>query len=221
MRWIDRGSEPAGVAGYAQQFTQGWIDHFQNRTGDRPSDFLWSVFRPNLGSRNNNICWYCERMCDAETGGRAPTVDHFRPLSRFPHLAYEWSNWVFSCQRCNAENKRDKWPDFGYVDPAAVEVVERPERYFDYDAATGEIIPRTGLTADARQRARQTIRDLGLDKLDVMYDRFVLINIFIQELLSLPQMDRRAYADAFIQQPNEFAGIAGMVIEQLRLDGHI
>ena len=219
MRWIDRGSEPAGLAGYAQQFTQGWIDYFQNRTEDRPSDFLWSIFRPDLGRRSNNICWYCERMCDAETGGRAPTVDHFRPLSRFPHLAYEWSNWVFSCRRCNEENKGDSWPDLGYVDPATVEVSERPERYFDYDAATGEIIPKPGLTRDASQRARQTIRDLGLDKLDVMYDRFVLMNIFMEELSSLEPTDRRAYADSFTQQPNEFAGIAGMVVEQLRQSG--
>ncbi len=221
MRWIDRGPEPAGVAGYAQQFTQGWIDYFQNRIGDRPSDFLWSVFRPTLGSRSNNICWYCERQCDAETGGRAPTVDHFQPISRFPQLAYAWSNWVFSCRRCNEEYKKDNWPHLGYVDPAAVEIAERPDRYFDYDVATGEIIPKTGLARDARQRAQQTIRDLGLDKLDVMYDRFVLMNIFIEELLSLAPMDRRAYADSFTQQPNEFAGIAGMVIEQLRQDGHI
>lgn len=221
MRWIDRGPEPAGVAGYAQQFTQGWIDYFQNRTGDRPSDYLWSVFRPTLGSRGNNICWYCERQCDAETGGRVPTVDHFRPISRFPHLAYEWSNWVFSCRRCNIENKKDKWPDLGYVDPAAAEVVKRPERYFDYDVATGEIFPKIGLTTDARQIARQTIRDLGLDKLDVMYDRFVLMNLFIGELLSRPPMERQSYANDFIQQPHEYGGIAGMVVEQLRQDGRI
>lgn len=219
MRWIDRGAEPAEVAGYAQQFTQGWIDYFQNRTGDRPSDFLWSIFRPGLGSRSKNVCWYCERMCDAETGGRTPTVDHFRPISRFPHLAYEWSNWVFSCRRCNGENKRDSWPDLGYVDPAATEVGERPERYFDYDAATGEIIPKPGLTGDARERARQTITDLGLDKLDVMYNRFVLMNMFIQDLLSLETEDRRAYADRFVQQAHEYTGIAMMVVQQLRQSG--
>jgi uncharacterized protein (TIGR02646 family) len=221
LRWIDRGPEPAGVAGYAQQYTPGWIDYFQNGIGQRPSDFLWSIFRLALGSRNNNICWYCERQCDAETGGRAPTVDHFRPLSRFPQLAYAWPNWVYSCRRCNEDNKRDNWPDSGYVDPTAVEVAERPERYFDYDAATGEIIPKTGLTTDARQRARQTIRDLGLDKLDVMYDRFVLMNFFIGELLSLPPMDRRAYVDNFTQQPHEYAGVAAMVVDQLQRGGLI
>ena len=221
MRWVDRGSQPAEVGGYGRQFTQGWIDHFQSGVPARPTDFLWVLFRPGLGIQSNNNCWYCERLCDAETGGRAPTVDHFRPLSRFPQLAYEWSNWVFSCRRCNEENKKDSWPDLGYVDPAALDVTERPDTYFDYDASTGEIIPRSGLTGDARQRARQTIRDLGLDKIDVMYDRFVLMSFLIAEVLSRPPMERSTYAGDFIQEPHEYTGIAEMVIEQLRQQGHI
>ena len=139
MQWVDRGPEPSGVAGYARQFTQGWVDYFQNRVGEQsPADSHWREFRPALGSRTNNICWYCERQCDtrAESGGRSPTVDHFRPRSRFPQLAYEWSNWVFSCYACNVENKGDRWPDSGFVDPCAAVVEERPEQYFDYDAET-------------------------------------------------------------------------------------
>ena len=221
MRWVDRGPEPAGVAGYAQRYTQGWIDYFEEGKSERPTDFLWVLFRLNLGIQSNNNCWYCERLCDAETGGRAPTMDHFRPLSRFPQLAYDWSNWVFSCRRCNEENKKDSWPDLGYVDPAAVDVSERPDKYFEYDASTGEIIPRSGLMGDARQRSRQTIRDLGLDKLDVMFDRFVLMNIFIGEVLSRSLTERRAYADSFTQQPHEFTGVAETVIEQLRQQGYI
>ncbi len=90
LRCIDRGTEPTKVARYAQQYTQGWIDYFQNRTDKQPSDFLWVAFRSKLGSRSNHICWYCEQQCysDAESGRRAPTVDHFRPRSHFPHLTY-------------------------------------------------------------------------------------------------------------------------------------
>ena len=95
MRWVDRGPEPIGVAGYALQFTQGWIRYFRNREGGRPTDHYWGEFRPILESRTDNICWYCERRCDAgaEYGGRTPTVDHFRPRNRFPELTYEWPNW--------------------------------------------------------------------------------------------------------------------------------
>ena len=182
MRWIDRGPEPGGVAGYASRFTQGWIDYFENRVGWRPEDYYWREFRQTLGSRSNNICWYCERQCysNAHTGDRAPTVDHFRPRSKFPALAYVWSNWVFSCRRCNEDNKGNGWPELGYVDPALTMLGERPERYFDYDSETGEIIPKIGLTGDARQKAWHTIEDLGLNKLDVRYYRFDHTQRFIE-----------------------------------------
>ena len=149
MRWVDRGPTPDGVDGYARQFTQGWVDYFKDGIGGRPTDSFWREFRPALGARSGNICWYCERLCEieSEVGRKPATVDHFRPLSRFPGLAYEWTNWVFSCTRCNGDHKRDKWPPEEYVDPSANNVLERPEGYFDYDMLTGEIVPHSGLAA--------------------------------------------------------------------------
>ena len=215
MRWVDRGPEPGRVAGYAGQFTQGWIDYFENSVGGRPSDFFWAEFRSTLGSRTNSTCWYCERQCyaDAESGGNAPTVDHFRPLSRFPALAYDWSNWVFSCRRCN-ENKGNGWPEPGYVDPCADVVTERPERYFGYDAKTGEIIPKRGLVGDARLKAVRTINDLGLNKLDVQHYRFYHTQRFINDFRKLPVSDRQDFIALFTEQFVEYAGVTRMVVEQ-------
>ena len=216
MRWIDRGPEPAGVAGYAQRLTQGWIDYFGHRVGGRPEDSNWREFRSTLGSRSNNICWYCERRCDANVGERAPTVDHFRPLSKYPALAYSWDNWVFSCRRCNGnENKGDGWPETGYVDPCAAIVAERPDQYFDYDADTGEIIPKDGLRGDDRLRAVHTIDDLGLNKLDIRFYRFDHTKRFMEDLAALPVGDRREFVALFTQQLVEYGGVTGMVARQL------
>ena len=216
MRWVDRGPEPGGVAGYAGRFTQGWIDYFENRVGWRPEDFYWREFRQTLGSRSKNICWYCERQCyvNAESGDRSPTVDHFRPLRRFPVLAYDWSNWIFSCRRCNVENKEDRWPETGYVDPCAAVVAERPEHYLDYDAVTGEIIPKDGLAGDDRLKAVRTINDLGLNKLDVRSNRFYHTRRFIRDLLALPVEDRQDFITFFTEQPVEYAGVTRMVVER-------
>ena len=223
MRWIDRGPEPKGVGRYAQRFTQSWVDYFQNRIGERPSDFLWSVFRPELGSRSNNICWYCERQCDAEAevGGLSSTVDHFQPISRFPQLVYEWSNWVFSCRRCNVDNKKDKWPDTGYVDPCAAEAVERPEHFFDYDAATGEIVASGGISEDAKSRAENTIDDLGLNKWDLMWFRQQRILQFVEDLLSRPVSEQQDLIESNTIGPVEFSLATWKVVELLRQDGHI
>ena len=216
MKWVDRGPEPAGVAGYAQQFTQGWIDYFVNRTGSRPEDSHWRESRPALGSRTNGVCWYCERKCSAaaDTGGRAQTVDHFRPISRFPALAYAWSNWIFSCRRCNEDNKDNQWPEWGYVDPCAAVPEERPEHYFDYDTATGEIIPKGGLVDHARRKALRTIYDLGLNKLDVLYYRLDHTQRFMRDLQAMPDGDREDFVALFTQQSVEYAGITRMVVEQ-------
>ena len=218
MHWIDRGPEPADVAQYARQYTPGWVDYFQSGAGERPTDFLWSLFRPALGQSSNNNCWYCERQCDF-AGDLAPTIDHFRPLSLFPQLAYAWANWIFSCRRCNSDNKKDNWPEPGYVDPCAADVAERPERYFDYDAETGEIIPMNGLSGAALQRARHTINDLGLNKLDVMYYRLQWTRQFLADLLALPVSERQAFAEYITQQPAEYAGTTTMLVAQLRQTG--
>ncbi len=223
MRWVDRGPEPSGVAGYARQFTQGWINHFQTGTGGRPNDSYWREFRSLLGSRTGEICWYCERRCyaSAEVGEQRPTVDHFRPLNRFPELAYEWSNWIFSCQRCNDGNKKDSWPDVGYVNPCAPEVMERPERYFDYDMLTGELIPKDGLAGSDRRRALLTIDDLSLNGLDVRFYRLDWARGFVADLLALPVPDRQPLVDMLMREPAEYAGVTGMVVQQMRREGYV
>ena len=216
MKWVDRGPEPDGVAGYARRFTQGWIDYFESRVGERPEDSCWREFRPTLGSRTNGVCWYCERLCyaDGEAGAHAPTVDHFRPLSRFPALAYAWSNWIFSCRRCNEDNKDNGWPEWGYVDPCADDAAERPEHYFDYDPATGEIIPKGGLAEDSRRKAVRTIDNLGLNKLDIRFHRFDYTQRFLRDLRKMPDSDRQAFITVFTGHSVEYAGVTRMLVEQ-------
>ena len=223
MRWIDRGPEPPGVGGYARQFTSGWVDYYRHGSGGRPTDSYWREFRPALGNRSANICWYCERRCEpaSETGGRSASVDHFRPISSFPDLVYEWANWIFSCRRCNGENKQDKWPVSGYVDPSPSDEQDRPERHFDYDVLTGEIIAHPDLAADARQKAWATITDLGLNKLDVIYYRLDWTRQFLDGLMRLPQAERLAFAQFSATRPDEFAGATAMVVAQLRATGEI
>ena len=223
MRWIDRGPEPDGVAGYAQQFTQGRVDYFQNdRVGGWPTASAGREFRRLLGSRSNNICWYCERQCEGEgEGDLAPMVDHFRPRSRFPELTYAWSNLVFSCRRCYI-SKGDKWPETGYVDPCAEDPSERPERYFDYFAATGEILTREGLSEADKRKALYTIDDLSLNARGLVLSRHAHMRGFIAGLLKLPAADREAFIAVVVEEyRGEYAGVIGMVVEQLRRVGRI
>ena len=222
MRWIDRGPEPGQVGVYAREYTQGWVSYFQDGVEPRPTDYFWGEFRSRLGERSAGMCWYCERRCDpaAEVGGRAPTLDHFRPRSRFPELTYDWSNWVFSCRRCNADNKQGLWPDNGYVDPAA-DVLQRPERYFDYDVRTHEVVPRNDLSGNERQRAWDTIDDLGLNELDVRFYRQGWTQRLMEDLMEFPIEERAVFAEFLASQPSEYLGTTRLVLTQLREAGEI
>ena len=221
MRWIDRGPEPGGVQKYDRRFTQRWVQYFQDGVGERPKDSHWRGFRGLLGILSGDVCWYCERLCfrDTDDGGKAPTVDHFKPRRRYPELAYKWRNWIFSCHRCNVGNKGNKWPALGYVDPSAADQQDRPERYFAYDADTGQIIPKSGLPTEARERALQTIDDLGLNKLDVLYYRLDWTRRFTADWQSLPASDRLAFAEFATRAGAEFAGATLMVVQQLQRSG--
>ena len=220
MRWIDRGPEPATVADYARQFTPGWVDYFKNSIGGRPTDSYWGDYRSTLGARSGDICWYCERNCgaDAPVGSAAPTVDHFQPLSRFPELAYAWSNWVFSCLTCN-QNKGNRWPETGYVDPCAAVVAERPEQYFEFDA--GDIIPKSGLAPAAQRKAWATIDALRLNNRVFRAYRQQKLAQFLKELKACPADEQAAFVVARLEPPGEFVGVARMFVEYLSKRGRL
>ncbi len=216
MRWIDRGPAPKRVAGYARKHTHGWVISVEDGE-PRPPRAFWGRFRPALGKRSGGMCWYCERRCGSatEVGGRAATLDHFKPISRFPKLSYDWSNWVFSCIRCNRDNKGNKWPDNGYVDPAAGDVHERPERYFSYDTLTHHIIPSNDLTESEHQRAQDTIRDLGLNEVDVLSSRQDWMQRFIEDVQCFPVEERLAMAEYLESQSHEYLGAMRMALSQM------
>ena len=222
MRWVDRGAEPGGVAGYARQFTPGWVNYFRDGIGGRPNDFYWTQFRSILGGRTNNICWYRERQCvtGPEVGGQTPTVGHFRPLSRFPELAYIWANWNFSCRRCNA-SKGNQWPELGYINPCADDVAEHPQQYLDYDELTGDIIPKSNIPAPAQRRAWDTIDDLGLNALDVKIHRLECIQDFLNGLVELSVPERLGFIESFLAKPVEYAGTIETLVDGLRRSGRI
>ena len=55
----------------------------------------------------NNKCAYCE--CKINIGAHYDT-EHFRPKAFYYWLAYEWTNFLLSCQICNRDFKKAKFP---------------------------------------------------------------------------------------------------------------
>ena len=220
MRWVERGPEPPGLLEYRLNLTQEWVDYYCHLTGDKPTA-QWARFRDDLGHRFNHLCGYCERACDrqAEDSGRSATLDHFRPRSRFPKQTYEWTNWVFSCRRCN-DHKQDKWPVEGFVDPCAPNCTEHPERFLDYDHVTGEVMPKSGISPDNCYKANHTINDLMLNDLDLRVARMNWIDQLTECLDKRPHSEWPAIFERFTNPSAEFGGITRMFLAQYHQPGH-
>ena len=226
MRWVHRGSEPEGVEFYRANHTQPWEDHFHKGMGQRSPDLEahWTEFRPELGNRFFNKCGYCERLCDASIHqDRAPTVDHFQPVNQFPRLVYEWTNWIYCCDRCNDEKAGD-WPNSGFVDPCADTIGESPERYLDIDVVTGDIIVNAALDRDAMIKAQITIEFIELNAFSLRKSRLDALRQFkayLADLVDFPKAERQAFIDLFTDAGVEFSGSIRKLVEHLRQAGQI
>ncbi|QFP75064.1 retron system putative HNH endonuclease [Deinococcus sp. AJ005] len=63
--------------------------------------------KENLIQMFGKKCAYCESKVDHVSYRQ---VEHFRPQSIYPSLAYKWENLLFACQRCNCEYKNASFP---------------------------------------------------------------------------------------------------------------
>jgi len=115
---------------------------------------LWrreSYVKEAIGGMSEEHCAYCQSPSGADQFGQ---VEHFKPKSLFPSLAYDWNNYFYSCELCN-HHKLDKWPaKGGYVRPDE----GQPESRFVF-LEDGKVTAAIG-----DDEAAVTIDDFGLDR---------------------------------------------------------
>ncbi|UOA07727.1 hypothetical protein [Methylobacter sp. S3L5C] len=105
-RWIK--VYPARVAVVNALVTQEERSKYLKKNGS------WGLLKKWLSNASGHKCWYCE----AKSNRAVFDVDHFRPKlgitvdgvklvghNGYFWLAYEWSNFRLSCQRCNRPEK--------------------------------------------------------------------------------------------------------------------
>ncbi len=201
MHWVDRGPEPTRLGRIRDSYTPGWVEHYENGVGEKPpSDSRWREFRDDLDRAFHGLCAYCEEICQGQ-------VDHFHPKSKFPRLVYEWSNWVSACHPCN-HAKGWKWPEIGYVDPCEISESDRPERYFTFDTLTGEILPRTDLDPERRDRAALMMGHLGLNRIHHLRKRRRLLYVLsaIEQCPPVPSVVE--YRASLASRSSELSSVA-------------
>lgn len=161
-------------------------------------DGTWKAYKAHFADAQHGRCGFCEsEVLPTETGD----VEHFRPKGEISELieegreprkwasnvegrrlrtisewgywwlAYEWTNWLFACSRCNSGWKRTLFPvaeDPRQLPPVEGQTetpllldpfgAEEPGNHLAFDAL-GQISPVAGSRTGA-----ETIRVLGLTR---------------------------------------------------------
>jgi len=140
------------------------------------SHAYWKSAKRDLWESNDGICAYlCRRvpLADAE-------IDHFKPKSRHPECAYEWSNFRLCSPRINK-----KKGDCTVLDPFEVR-----DGSFRLVLLTGKI--RLSCNGDIAYEGlcRDTIKRLGLNENANSEERATAIDDFLNGDMTLPYLKK-------------------------------
>jgi len=119
-------------------------------------------------------CWYMPLI---------GTLDHYLPKSKYPELAYEWSNYRLALHRMNM-NKSDSTE---VVDPFAVQ-----PGWFALDFPSCLVVPGPNIGAPIEAQVRKTIDILKLNIDDnLVQERCNLMVDFSKGYIALPFLRER------------------------------
>ncbi len=142
---------------------------------------FWTRVLDDLYQLYGGICAYCAHWIPNDVG--SPSVDHFKHKAKYPHLAYEWSNYRFSALRYN----RNKGVSEKVLDPFTVQ-----PGWFVLDMPSLLIKPGSGLTTSVVFDVESTIGCLKLNDGISMRARQGWINGFKDGSYSFLHLEERA-----------------------------
>ncbi|MBY0505193.1 MAG: hypothetical protein K2X03_14870 [Bryobacteraceae bacterium] len=111
---------------------------------------------PDLYEAYSRTCAFAAVRIERVTGFRS--VEHFKPKSQYPELAYDWDNFRLVCGLMNGRKK-------DYAD--VLDPFELPENTFTLNPVSGEILVNPKCSVALAKKAESTIERLGLRKPEV------------------------------------------------------
>lgn len=147
-----------------------WIAEHPNST-DYPD--YWRRIRDDLRHAYNSVCAYTGLHV---TSG---VVEHAKPKSKYKNLVYEWNNYRYADPTVNSTKKDKVCP----VDPTEIN-----DGDICLDPFKGEVFPRTGLPKEYADKLEQTIKILGLNKIQFKEARLLYIKIYLSSRTALAEL---------------------------------
>lgn len=148
-----------------------WGRRFKRKLNDpgKSNDFVWATHNktkvntkllPLLRNATKKHCAFCDDKI------KKGTIEHFRPTSKHPLLAYFWHNLFPSCIDC--QEKSSKF-DKNLLKPDREDYEFR--RYFLYNPFTGEILINPRANVNDKIKAEITIKIYKLNRAELIEDR--------------------------------------------------
>ncbi len=153
MRKLQRPTAPDCLIENTRHWTETFITARQQNAAHKfswRSQPCYRTIRTHLVDMTQAHCAFCDGSVGAES---LETIEHFRPKSRFPELAYRWDNLFLCCNACQAakgEHFDDKLLKPDHDD-------YHFHRYFVNNYRTGELEPNPAATTEDQERARTTL----------------------------------------------------------------
>lgn len=148
MHKLQRGAAPACLDRY-----QHGRDNWGDLSGKDKAE-IWQKLEAMQGKR----CAYCE-IAIIE-GHRH--IEHFIQKGRDPRVTFQWSNIFGSCNRNESCGRhKDSCGTYNAADLLKTDVDDSDD--FLVFVSDGTIVPRVGLDAAQRRRAKETLRVFNLD----------------------------------------------------------
>jgi len=117
----------------------------------------WERLKKDLAELTADHCSFCDSYPLAAKNKQ--TIEHFRPRSSYPKLAYVWHNLFLCCETCQTAKGDDFKKNLLKPDAEEYEF----NRYFIVNFKTGEIEINTRGSKKDQERAKITIRIYGLN----------------------------------------------------------
>jgi len=139
---------------------------------------FWQFAMSDLQSAYGGICAYTCYYIIAD-----PSVDHFLPKSRYPNLAYEWSNYRLARQLVN----QHKGDSLEVLDPFNIQT-----GWFVMDFPSCLVRPSNGLPAVLTEQINKSIKILKINEYDAfVQERCDLMLAFAEKNISFKFLSER------------------------------
>ena len=165
MLKVNKDEEPDFLLEYKRKYSpKSWADY--NKDGIR------SKIKENiLVLEQEEYCPYCEKRIYDNEGH----IEHIKPRDLYPKEFESYNNLIVSCDE---KNSCGKYKRNNYSNNLINPVIDDPDEYFDYNIASGEIIPKNNDESSKEYiRAIYTIETLNLNCYELKEARKALIDI--------------------------------------------